>query len=125
MTDFQDISPVTHHAVCGYCKVFPFFNMMKNLSYLTYGRTQWKLDQHILVAFFGRGLEFQEDPFNYLDGTPKIRPPLDITDTDSDDEVSAMGEELTLRLLFNDSDDREQQHWLHSNGTNDFYIMFS
>ena len=26
---------------------------------------------------------------------------------------------LHLRLLFNDSDDREQQHWLHSNGTND------
>ena len=47
----------------------------------------------LLVAFFGRGSEFQEDPFNYLDGAPKIRPPLDITDTDSDDEVSAVGEE--------------------------------
>ena len=47
----------------------------------------------LLVAFFGRGLEFQEDPFNYLDGAPKIRPPLDITDTDSDDEVSVVGEE--------------------------------
>ena len=47
----------------------------------------------LLVAFFGRSSEFQEDPFNYLDGAPKIWPPLDITDTDSDDEVSALGEE--------------------------------
>ena len=47
----------------------------------------------LLVAFFGRGSEFQEDPFNYLDGAPKIRSPLDITDMDSDDEVSAVGEE--------------------------------
>ena len=47
----------------------------------------------LLVAFFGRGSDFQEDPFNYLDGAPKIRPPLDITDTDSDDESSAVVEE--------------------------------
>ena len=26
----------------------------------------------LLVAFFGRGSEFQEDPFNYLDDAPKI-----------------------------------------------------
>ena len=37
---------------------------------------------------------FQEDPFNYLDGAPKIHPPLDITDMDSDDEVSTVGEEV-------------------------------
>ena len=47
----------------------------------------------LLAAFFGQGTEFQEDPYNYLDSAPKIRPPLDITDTDSDDEVSTMGEE--------------------------------
>ena len=47
----------------------------------------------LLVTFFGRGSEFQEDPFNYLDGAPKIRPPLDITDMDTDDETSAVGEE--------------------------------
>ena len=47
----------------------------------------------LLVTFFGRGSEFQEDPFNYLDSAPKIRPPLDITDTDSDDEALAVGKE--------------------------------
>ena len=47
----------------------------------------------LLVTFFGRGSKFQEDPFNYLDGVPKIRPPLDITDMDTDDETSAVGEE--------------------------------
>ena len=47
----------------------------------------------LLVAFFGQGSEFQEDPFNYLDGAPKIQPPLNITNTDSDNEVSAVGEE--------------------------------
>ena len=47
----------------------------------------------LLITFFGRGSEFQEDPFNYLDGAPKIRPPLDIMDTDTDDETSVMGEE--------------------------------
>ena len=47
----------------------------------------------LLVAFFGQGSEFQEDQFNYLDDAPKIQPPLDITDTDSDDEVSVVGEE--------------------------------
>ena len=47
----------------------------------------------LLITFFGRGSEFQEDPFNYLDGAPKIRPPLDITDTDTDDETSVMEEE--------------------------------
>ena len=47
----------------------------------------------LLVTFFGRGSEFQEDLFNYLDSAPKIHPPLDITDTDTDDETSAVGEE--------------------------------
>ena len=44
----------------------------------------------LLTMFFGHGTEFQEDPFNYLDGAPKIRPPLDITDTDSDEDASVV-----------------------------------
>ena len=40
-------------------------------------------------------MKFQEDPFNYLDGAPKICPPLDITDTDSDKEVSTVGQQIT------------------------------
>ena len=47
----------------------------------------------LLITFFGRGSEFQEDPFNYLDGAPKIHRPLDITDTDTDDETSAVEKE--------------------------------
>ena len=47
----------------------------------------------LLITFFGQGSEFQEDPFNYLDGAPKIHPPLDITDTDTDDESSVVEEE--------------------------------
>ena len=42
------------------------------------------------MTLFGRGTEFQEDPFNYLDGAPKICPPLDITDTDYDEEASTV-----------------------------------
>ena len=52
----------------------------------------------LLVTFFGRGSEFQEDPFNYLDGAPKIHPPLDIMDTDTDDETSAVEEEAVPSL---------------------------
>ena len=40
----------------------------------------------LLTTFFGRGTEFQADPFSYLDGAPKIRPPLDLTDTDDEEE---------------------------------------
>ena len=40
----------------------------------------------LLTTFFGRGTEFQADPFSYLDGAPKIRPPLDLTDTDEEEE---------------------------------------
>ena len=43
----------------------------------------------LLTTFFGRGTEFQEDPFNYLDGAPKIHPPLDLTDTDEEEEEGA------------------------------------
>ena len=40
----------------------------------------------LLIAFFGQGMAFAEDPFAFLDGAPKIRPPLDLTDTDDTDE---------------------------------------
>ena len=43
----------------------------------------------LLTTFFGRGTEFQEDPFNYLDGAPKIRPPLDLTDTNKEEEEAS------------------------------------
>ena len=43
----------------------------------------------LLTTFFGRGTEFQADPFSYLDGAPEIRPPLDLTDTDEEEEEGA------------------------------------
>ena len=45
----------------------------------------------LLTTFFSRGTEFQEDPFSYLDGAPKIRPPLDLTDTDEEEEGEKEG----------------------------------
>ena len=52
----------------------------------------------LLTAFFGHGKEFQEEPFNYLDGAPKICPPLDITDTDSDEEASTVEQGIVPNL---------------------------
>ena len=49
----------------------------------------------LLLAFFSRGTEFQEDPFNYLDGAPKICPPLDLTDTDEDEEEASASTQET------------------------------
>ena len=40
----------------------------------------------LLVTFFGQGTAFTEDPFAFLDGAPKIRPPLNLTDTDDTDD---------------------------------------
>ena len=40
----------------------------------------------LLTAFFSQGTAFAEDPFAFLDGAPKIRPPLDLIDTDDTDE---------------------------------------
>ena len=40
----------------------------------------------LMTSFFGQCTEFQEDPFNYLDGAPAVWLPLDLTDTDMDDE---------------------------------------
>ena len=50
-----------------------------------------------------RSSEFQEDLFNYLDSAPKIRPPLDITDTDTDDETSAVEEEAVPSVPLSES----------------------
>ena len=40
----------------------------------------------LLTTFFGQGTAFTQDPFAFLDGAPKIRPPLDLTDTNDTDE---------------------------------------
>ena len=40
----------------------------------------------LMTAFFGQGTDFANDPFNFLDGTLSIRPPLGLTDTNSDGE---------------------------------------
>ena len=40
----------------------------------------------LLVHFFGKGTGF--DPFEFLDGAPAITRPLDLTETDSEDEAS-------------------------------------
>ena len=40
----------------------------------------------LMTMFFGQGTDFAADPFGYLDGAPSIRPPLDLTNTDSNDE---------------------------------------
>ena len=40
----------------------------------------------LLITFFGQGTAFAEDPFAFLDGAPKIRPPFDLTDTDDTDD---------------------------------------
>ena len=50
----------------------------------------------LLTAFFGQGTEFQEDPFNYPDGAPEIRPPLDLTDTGEEDEASTAKEDVEV-----------------------------
>ena len=45
----------------------------------------------LLVTFFGHGTAFAEDPFAFLDGAPKIRPPIDLTDTDDTDDDDQRG----------------------------------
>ena len=39
----------------------------------------------LLTTFFGK--DTGVDPFGFLDGAPKIKPPLDLTDTDTEDET--------------------------------------
>ena len=48
----------------------------------------------LLVHFFGKGTGF--DPFNFLDGAPAIKPPLDLGDTDSDEEASETASSVTI-----------------------------
>ena len=45
-------------------------------------RELWKL----LTLFFGKGSD--HDPFEFLDAVPTIKKPLDLVNTDSDDEAS-------------------------------------
>ena len=40
----------------------------------------------LMTTFFGQGTDFAEDPFGFLVGAPSIQPPLDLTETDTDDE---------------------------------------
>ena len=48
----------------------------------------------LLVSFFGKGTGF--DPFDFLDGAPIIKPPLDLGDTDSDEEASETALSVSL-----------------------------
>ena len=48
----------------------------------------------LLVHFFGKGTGF--DPFDFLDGAPAIKPPLDLGDTDSDEEASETASSVTI-----------------------------
>ena len=41
---------------------------------------------NLLTLFFGKGSD--HDPFEFLDAVPAIKKPLDLVDTDSDDEAS-------------------------------------
>ena len=44
----------------------------------------------MLVSFFGSNWE--EDPFQFLDGAPPIKCPLDLTDMESDEDTSVASE---------------------------------
>ena len=46
------------------------------------------------MHFFGKSMGF--DPFNFLDGAPAIKPPLDLGDTDSDEEASETASSVTI-----------------------------
>ena len=46
------------------------------------------------MHFFGKGTGF--DPFDFLDGAPAIKPPLDLGDTDSDEEASETASSVTI-----------------------------
>ena len=41
---------------------------------------------NLLTLFFSKGSD--HDPFEFLDAAPAIKKPLDLVDTDSDDEAS-------------------------------------
>ena len=48
----------------------------------------------LVVSFFGKGTGF--DPFDFLDGAPVIKPPLDLGETDSDEEASETASSVSL-----------------------------
>ena len=48
----------------------------------------------LLVTFFGKGTGF--DPFDFLDSAPMIKPPLDLGETDSDEEASDTASSVTI-----------------------------
>ena len=48
----------------------------------------------LLVQFFGKGTGF--DPFEFLDGAPAIKPPLDLGKTDSDEDASETASSVTI-----------------------------
>ena len=52
----------------------------------------------LLIAFFGQGTALAEDPFAFLDGAPKIKPPLDLTDTDDTDEDQEGGGDASSQV---------------------------
>ena len=52
-------------------------------------REMWTL----LVAFFGKGTD--QDPFEFLDAAPAIKKPLDLVDTDSDEEETSTTDSTT------------------------------
>ena len=54
----------------------------------------------LLVTFFGRGSEFQEDPFNYLDGTPKSDPLLTLLIQIRMTRFQQWGRRLSLHLKY-------------------------
>ena len=53
----------------------------------------------LMTTFFGHGTDFSEDPFRFLDGAPTIRPPLDLTDMDTDDEEGEKADSSTPASL--------------------------
>ena len=70
---------------------------LEALQHLTVAMAGVDCREHftLLIAFFGQGTEFQEDPFNYLDGAPEICPPLDLTDTNEEEEEASVSTQET------------------------------
>ena len=54
--------------------------------FITIAGTDCRELWNLLTLFFGKG--FDHDPFEFLDAAPTIKKPLDLVDTDSDDEAS-------------------------------------
>ena len=54
--------------------------------FITIAGTDCRELWNLLTLFFGKGSD--HDPFQFLDAAPVIKKPLDLVDTDSDDEAS-------------------------------------